>query len=82
MFVLEFIFTDTRFQSDLDDLAYIDGDSEDEADDANTDLLAVERKRRNQDTLRRRAGEPEKPVVKEILKMNAEFLERLRQVLA
>lgn len=63
----------------------MDGDdSELEEDDNDTDLLAIERRRRsqNQDALRRRAGEPEKPVVKEILKMNEPFLQRLRQVLA
>lgn len=74
-------------QGDLDDLAYMeDDDSEAEAerDDNNDDLLAAERKRRsrNLDMMRRRAGEPEKPPVKEILKLNDEFLRMLRQVLA
>jgi len=46
--------------------------------------LAVERERRvkTREALRRRAGEPEKPQVKEILKMTPEFLVMLRQALA
>lgn len=72
-------------QDDLDDLAYIDDEfSEEEGEYENTDLLAVERERRakNREALRRRSGEPEKPVVTEILKLTPEFLVMLRQVLA
>lgn len=61
-----------------------DSDEENEAEEDDADPLEAERKRRarNQDLLRRRAGEPEKPVVKEILKLNEQFLVRLRNVLA
>jgi hypothetical protein len=72
---------------DMDDLNNIDDDDvssdEDESDDQ-ADPLEVERRKRKkkQDHLRRRAGEPEKPVVDEVLKLNADFLLQLRQVLA
>ena len=48
------------------------------------DPLSAERKRRSsvQEALRRRAGEPEKPVVEELLKMNGGFVGMLRQTLA
>lgn len=71
----------------MDDLNHIDDDDlssdEDESDDA-ADPIEAERRRRKkkQDGLRRRAGEPEKPVVSEVLKLNDDFLLQLRQVLA
>lgn len=71
----------------MDDLNNVDYDDfssdEDESDDA-ADPIEAERRRRKkkQDHLRRRAGEPEKPVVSEVLKLNADFLLQLRQVLA
>lgn len=74
-------------QGDMDDLNHIDDDDfssdEDESDDA-ADPIEAERRRRKkkQDGLRRRAGEPEKPVVSEVLKLNGDFLLQLRQVLA
>ena len=65
---------------------YIDDEfSEEEAEQMDSaEVIAIERERRtkNRESLRRRAGEPEKPVVKEILKMTPEFLVILRQALA
>lgn len=74
-------------QGDMDDLNNVDDDGfssdEDESDDA-ADPIEAERRRRKkkQDGLRRRAGEPEKPVISEILKLNEDFLLQLRKVLA
>jgi len=70
-------------QEDIDDLNYGDYDiSEEEADD-NADILSVERKRKaKRESLRRHAGEPEKPDIKEILKLKDGFLVMLREVLA
>ena len=70
---------------DLEDLAMDDTDSSDEesADDE-LDPIAAERKRRRkkQDRLRRTAGEPQKPEVSEVLKLQPGFLAMLRNVLA
>lgn len=70
---------------DLEDMAYEseDEDDEDEEDD-DLDPIAAERKRRarRQDHLRRTAGEPVKPVISEVLKLQEGFNALLRQVLA
>ena len=72
---------------DLHDLRVMDLDSdsgdEDEADD-DLDPISAERRRRSkaQDRLRGKAGEPQKPVVTEVLKLQPSFLSMLRQVLA
>jgi hypothetical protein len=60
-----------------------DSSDEDEADD-NLDPISAERRRRSkaQDRLRGKAGEPQKPVVTEVLKLQPSFLSMLRQVLA
>ncbi|KAG6999206.1 hypothetical protein G7Y79_00036g071620 [Physcia stellaris] len=67
-----------------DSEAFEEGDeeSEDQAEDA--DPIAAERKRRvrRQDHLRRTAGEPVKPVVKELGGLRDGFLAMLRMVLA
>ncbi|PGH09677.1 hypothetical protein AJ79_05643 [Helicocarpus griseus UAMH5409] len=74
-------------EADLDDLAIDDAASntsdEDSADDE-LDPIALERKRRSKqaDRLRRTAGEPVKPEVKEILKLRESFGAMLRMVLA
>lgn len=74
-------------QGDVDELGYSDSgdetESEAEAEDEE-DPIEAERKRRSkkQDRLRRRAGEPEKPVVSEIHKMQENFIVMLREVLA
>ncbi|PWW72287.1 hypothetical protein C7212DRAFT_302291 [Tuber magnatum] len=73
--------------ADLDDLNNVDDDNnssdENESDDQADPIEAEKRRRkRKQDHLRRSAGEPEKPEVSEILKLQAEFLLQLRNVLA
>lgn len=71
-------------QADLDDLES-DDESEDEAEeDDNADPITSERKRRSKaaDMLRRRAGEPVKPEVTELMGMRDGFLAMLRMVLA
>ncbi len=57
---------------------------DDSVDDDNMDPIAAERKRRakKQDHLRRSAGEPQKPVVHEVVKLKEGFLAMLRMVLA
>lgn len=59
-----------------------DSESEEEADEL--DPISAERRRRKkaQDRLRSRAGEPVKPEVTEVLKMREGFLAMLRQVLS
>ena len=73
-------------ESDLADLDDDDDESEDEEEleDDNADPIASERKRRRKqaDRLRRSAGEPIKPVVKELSGMRDGFLSMLRMVLA
>ncbi|KAK5084271.1 hypothetical protein LTR05_005347 [Lithohypha guttulata] len=61
-----------------------DMDSEEEEAEDDLDPIAAERRRRSrqQDRLRRSAGEPEKPPIQEILKMQPAFLAMLRTVLA
>lgn len=71
----------------MDDLNNIDDDefsSDEDEDDDKADPIELERRKRKkkQDHLRRRAGEPEKPVVSEVLKLEEDFLLQLRQVLA
>jgi hypothetical protein len=70
---------------DLQDLQMgDDSSSEDEEAEDELDPIAAERRRRTraQDRLRRTAGEPQKPVVTEVLKLQPSFLSMLRQVLA
>ncbi|PGH14672.1 hypothetical protein AJ80_05853 [Polytolypa hystricis UAMH7299] len=74
-------------EGDLEDLAISDAASEsddEDTDDDELDPIEAERKRRakRQDRLRRTAGEPVKPEVKEILKMRDSFGAMLRMVLA
>lgn len=68
--------------ADMDDDE--DSDDEEELDDDNADPIASERKRRRKqaDRLRRSAGEPVKPVVKELNGLRDGFLSMLRMVLA
>lgn len=63
---------------------YSDGSSDEDESDDQADPIEAEKRRRKkkQDYLRRRAGEPEKPVVSEVLKLKNEFLIQLRNVLA
>ena len=73
---------------DLEELNYDDegedGSSGDEEALDELDPIAAERKRRAkaQDRLRRSAGEPVKPVVSEVLKLQSSFITMLRMVLA
>lgn len=73
---------------DLEQLKYDDegedGSTEEEEKIDELDPLAGERKRRQraQDRLRRTAGEPVKPAVSELLKLQPSFLAMLRMVLA
>jgi polyhydroxyalkanoate synthesis regulator phasin len=74
-------------ETDLDDLNNVDDDNnssdEDESDDQADPIEAEKRRRKKkQDHLRRSAGEPEKPEISEILKLQVEFLLQLRNVLA
>jgi hypothetical protein len=71
---------------DLQDLQIDEDDSSSDDEEAEDELdpIAAERRRRTraQDRLRRTAGEPQKPVVTEVLKLQPSFLSMLRQVLA
>lgn len=69
-------------QDEYDDSS--DGDSDDDDIEGGKDPIAGERKRRQkiQDRLRRSAGEPVKPEVKELKGMREGFLAMLRMVLA
>ncbi|CRG88306.1 hypothetical protein PISL3812_05335 [Talaromyces islandicus] len=74
-------------EDDLEDLAIADEESDEEdenTDDDDLDPIAAERRRRakKQDHLRRSAGEPVKPDVKEVYKLQEAFRLMLRQVLA
>ena len=74
-------------QSDLAELDIEDdedGDSEEEEAEDELDPIVAERRRRakKQDRLRRSAGEPEKPPIQEIVKLQPAFLAMLRTVLA
>ena len=70
------------------DMADLQGDYDSEEDteeeDENGDPIASERKRRRKqaDRLRRTAGEPVKPEVKELVGMRDGFVSMLRMVLA
>lgn len=71
---------------DLQDLRMDEDDDSSEEDEAEDELdpITAERRRRSkaQDRLRGKAGEPQKPVVTEVLKLQPSFLSMLRQVLA
>ena len=72
-------------EADLADLDDDEDDSSDaESDDVNADPIVSERKRRQRqaDRLRRTAGEPVKPEIKELTGMKDGFLSMLRTVLA
>lgn len=74
-------------EDDLEDLAIADeefDDLDENSEDDELDSITAERNRRarKQDHLRRTAGEPVKPQVKEILKLQESFGIMLRQVLA
>ncbi len=82
-------FRSTDFGLDQEDLAEMgyDDDSEEEAEleaDDELDPIEAERKQRarQQDRLRRNAGEPNKPAVEEVHKLKENFLVMLRMVLA
>lgn len=73
-------------QADLQEMTYGDDDvssGEEEMDDE-LDPIEAERKRRakKQDHLRRSAGEPVKPEVSEVWKLQESFLVMLRMVLS
>ncbi|KAL8786424.1 MAG: hypothetical protein Q9195_008223 [Heterodermia aff. obscurata] len=72
--------------AELRDSEAFESEDEDEQEDSDegADPIAVERKRRvrRQDHLRRTAGEPVKPVVKELAGLREGFLSMLRMVLA
>lgn len=72
--------------NDLEDMAYDDGsDEEAEAEEEDElDPIEAERRRRakQQDRLRRSAGEPAKPPISEVHKLKENFLVMLRDVLA
>jgi hypothetical protein len=74
-------------EDDLEDLAIADEEFDgldENSEDDELDPITAERNRRarKQDHLRRTAGEPVKPQVKEILKLQESFGIMLRQVLA
>ncbi|CAK7274490.1 hypothetical protein SEPCBS119000_006199 [Sporothrix epigloea] len=74
--------------ADLQEMAYDDLDESDEEaareEEDDLDPIEAERRRRSkrQDRLRRTAGEPTKPPVEEIYKLNENFLTMLRAILA
>mgnify|MGYP007098515783 CR=1 FL=1 len=81
------MYADQWTQADLEDLAISDAESEaseDLDDEEDLDPISAERRRRvkQQDQLRRTAGEPVKPDISEILKLSESFGVMLRQVLA
>ncbi|KAI9759166.1 MAG: hypothetical protein M4579_002539 [Chaenotheca gracillima] len=75
-------------ETDLQELNFDEDDDDDSSDEDEAgdqlDPIAAERKRRarKQDHLRRTAGEPQKPEVKELVKLQPSFLSMLRMVLA
>jgi len=73
-------------QTDLDDMAYDDDSEEDAEEEIEDELDPIEAERRRrakrQDRLRRTAGEPVKPEVSEVHKLQENFLIMLRVVLA
>ncbi|KAI9701989.1 MAG: hypothetical protein M1836_001333 [Candelina mexicana] len=82
-------FKSSDFGLDETDLQELNFDEESASSDENSadddlDPIAAERKRRarKQDHLRRTAGEPQKPTISEVLKLQPSFLAMLRMVLA
>lgn len=71
-------------KSDVADLQESSPFSSDSDSESDADPIAAERKRRTkkQDHLRRSAGEPQKPEIKELNKLKEPFLGMLRMVLA
>jgi hypothetical protein len=71
-------------QIDLEDMNYEQSESEDEQSEDDLDPIVEERKRRERKTdhLRRRAGEPVKPAISEVHKLEESFLAMLRVVLS
>lgn len=72
-------------QADLEDLAISDAASDvsdENSEDDDLDPITSERKRRAKDNLRRTAGEPVKPPITELLKLEESFGAMLRFVLA
>ena len=71
---------------DLEDMGYDDGSEEEAEAEAEDELDPIEAERRRrakqQDRLRRSAGEPLKPEVSEVHKLKDNFLVMLRDVLA
>ncbi|KAM0256657.1 hypothetical protein ACHAQJ_004811 [Trichoderma viride] len=69
---------------DLEDLAYDDGSESEAEEEDDLDPIEAERQRRakKRDRLRRSAGEPVKPPVSEVHKLEENFLIMLRNVLA
>ncbi|KAJ4345750.1 uncharacterized protein N0V89_011885 [Didymosphaeria variabile] len=69
---------------ELDDDADDDDEESDMDDEDMADPIAAERKRRARaaEQLRRKAGEPAKPPIEELLKLHPTFLSMLRSVLA
>jgi hypothetical protein len=65
-----------------DDEDASDDSSEEEADELDPIQAERRRRRKAQDRLRARAGEPVKPVVSEVLKLRENFLVMLRMVLS
>jgi Domain of unknown function in PX-proteins (DUF3818)/PX domain len=78
----------SHLQMDLEELNYDDEEDDESTDEEEgldeLDPIAAERKRRlkAQDRLRRTAGEPVKPPVSEVVKLQSSFLAMLRMVLA
>ncbi len=74
------------YQEDLQELNFDEESASSDENSADDDLdpIAAERKRRarKQDHLRRSAGEPQKPAIVEVLKLQPSFLAMLRMVLA
>lgn len=70
--------------ADLQSDSESDGEEDDDVEDGNADPIALERKRRAKvaDKLRRSAGEPVKPEIKELDGLREGFLSMLRMVLA
>lgn len=81
-------FTSVDFGIEAGDLAEVDYEDEDESDedeeDDELDPITAERKRRARraDHLRRSAGEPQKPEIGEVHKLQENFIIMLRMVLS
>lgn len=82
-------YADVTPQLDLQDLE-LDDDADDDDEESSlddedaADPIAAERKRRARaaEQLRRKAGEPTKPPIEELLKLHPGFVSMLRNVLA